>query len=370
MMLARCVLAGFLALLAAPGAAQAGRVIVTGHDADLHCSGGQQCNYVKIMVAYARAGAPDPAKPVLVLDRGSLQVGKALDGAFGAGVVPREVVEPRSAAFGAVSFSTSKYSAIIVASDTTCGGCDLNDFNATPDSDAINARKGDIAKFFNAGGGIVAFSGANHGGADSVTTDDVYYNFLPLPVGAAAVSPPFTLTPFGTSMGLTEADVNCCPTHNSFGIPPSGSELKVAETDSKGLAETLVAEGSVSGGTIVKDPPAGGGSGPPPTAFGPAGILSLPSNKKCVSRRNFRIRIKKPKNGTTIVSAIVTVNGKRVKTLRGKRVTAPVDLRGLPKGTFTVKITVLLSNAKVIRGTRKYRTCAGKKGGSPNKSPA
>jgi hypothetical protein len=42
--------------------AWAGRVLVTGHDADLHCSGGSidsgQCHYVAVALAYARGGAP------------------------------------------------------------------------------------------------------------------------------------------------------------------------------------------------------------------------------------------------------------------------------------------------------------------------
>ncbi len=55
-------------------AAQAGRLITTGHDADLHCGGGgispfsAQCHFVEVATNYVRGGAPDPTKPVLVLD--------------------------------------------------------------------------------------------------------------------------------------------------------------------------------------------------------------------------------------------------------------------------------------------------------------
>ena len=54
------------------------------------------------------------------------------------------------------------------------------------------------------------------------------------------------------------------------------------------------------------------------------------------------------------------VNNKRVKSLTGKKVTAPVDLRGLPKGQFTVKITVTTTSGKTLTQTRKYKTCAPK----------
>jgi hypothetical protein len=65
----------------------------------------------------------------------------------------------------------------------------------------------------------------------------------------------------------------------------------------------------------------------------------------------------------------VKVNGKTVATRKaGKRVTSPVDLRNLPKGKYTVSITVLLNNGKVIKGTRKYKTCT-KKQRRRNRSP-
>jgi len=360
------LLAAVAVVLAAAAPAQAGRAIVTGHDADLHCSGASgptdsQCHYIKIAVDYIRAGS---TKPVLVFDRGSLEVGKALDIAFGVGVVPRVVVDPRSPAFASTAFKTSDFSAIIVASDTTCGGCDLNDYGATPDSDAINARAADIATFFNDGGGILALAGGNHG--DGAAADDVYYKFLPISVGGVAVASPFTLTPEGKALGFTDGtggtpdDINCCATHNSFELPPAGSALKVAETDSTGKAETLFVEGTISGGGFTTKPV----PKTPPPAFGPSGVITgLPSTKKCISKRAFKIRIRE-RRGRKYESALVFVNGKRVIARKGKRVTAVVNLRGLPKGKFTVKITVITTRGEIISGTRKYHTCTKKRRGS------
>ena len=90
-------------------------------------------------------------------------------------------------------------------------------------------------------------------------------------------------------------------------------------------------------------------------------VATLPSTKSCVSRRNFRIRVKQGDYRKVTVS----VNGKRVKVLRGLRDTATVDLRGLPKGRFKVQIAVTLKSGKVVRSTRHYRTCTPKtkKGG-------
>ncbi len=57
----------------------------------------------------------------------------------------------------------------------------------------------------------------------------------------------------------------------------------------------------------------------------------------------------------------MTVNGKKVKTLRGKRLKAPVKLAGLPKGTYRVVVTVRTKKGKTLRTARTYRTCVPKK---------
>jgi hypothetical protein len=272
-----CLALALAATLLPSAPALAGRLIVTGHDADLHCAfAGPQCHYVEVAVRYVRGGAPNPALPVLVLDNGALQMPQALDDAFGAGSVPRVVIDPRSPEFASAPIDTGRYSAILIASDQTCGGCDLNfpitGGSETPDSDAINARAADIGAFFNAGGGIFAASGAAHGDGDAATGPDTYYSFLPLPLGGAPVSAPFTLTDAGRAIGLedslngvgTHDDINCCATHNSFTNPDPGSALQVAEFDSQGKAETLFAEGVVSGGQIRPPGPIRLSDIPPP----------------------------------------------------------------------------------------------------------
>jgi hypothetical protein len=98
----------------------------------------------------------------------------------------------------------------------------------------------------------------------------------------------------------------------------------------------------------------------PATAFGRNGVLAVPSNRRCFSRRVFRIRVRK-RRGLVYEQVIVFVNRRRVAVRRGARVTAPVDLRGLPKGRFTVTITVITSAGQVIRGVRRYRTCTKKR---------
>jgi hypothetical protein len=87
-----------------------------------------------------------------------------------------------------------------------------------------------------------------------------------------------------------------------------------------------------------------------------AEVVRFPSTRRCVSRRKFGIRLRVPK-GLKAVKATVFVNGKRVAVRRADRLRSTVDLRGLPKGRFKVKITIKLRDGRSISGTRRYHTC-------------
>lgn len=92
-------------------------------------------------------------------------------------------------------------------------------------------------------------------------------------------------------------------------------------------------------------------------------IASLPKQgrKKCLSKRSFRIRLKEPQ-GDALKSAVIRLNGKVIKRRKaGTRITAPISLKGLPKGRYTLKLTAKTVLGRTISGTRKYRTCVPKR---------
>jgi hypothetical protein len=256
--------------------ASAGNIFLTGHDPDFHCvfqEGNPECDEFKIAFDLARTSAPDPTRPVLFLDQGEIICGDGCHhdtstnetalaaGLAGIPITSYVVVDPTSAGFSSLPLTTDVYSAILIASDQSCGGCDNDQAGET----AINSRAADIQAFFNAGGGLVYLAGAN---------STIYYNSVPsslspTPSSAAVTSIPFDrqggffLTPIGSALGLTTTDANCCFTHNAFSVP-AGSPLQVAEKDSDSGAanpETLVA-------TIGKQQPP---SGPVATA-----VLTFP----------------------------------------------------------------------------------------------
>ena len=89
-------------------------------------------------------------------------------------------------------------------------------------------------------------------------------------------------------------------------------------------------------------------------------IFGLPPTRRCVSRRSFSIHVRAPR-GVRLTSATVFVDKRRVAVRRGKRLTAPVNLKGLPKGRYSVRIVLVLAGGRKVSGTRRYRTCTPKR---------
>lgn len=118
---------------------------------------------------------------------------------------------------------------------------------------------------------------------------------------------------------------------------------------------------------IAPDPDTGGpgASTEAGQAQGQAGPVSgQGAAASCTSKRSFRIRLR-GLDGVRVRAVRVSLNGKqvrvRVRSVDGRpRHTAQIDMRGLRQGAYTVTIAVTTAGGAILRGTRTYRTCAGK----------
>ena len=110
--------------------------------------------------------------------------------------------------------------------------------------------------------------------------------------------------------------------------------------------------------TTATTPPKGSTPPTPPLAS----VLGLPSAQQCLSKRELLVHVHAPP-GQQLLSVKLSLAGKVLRAesfTKGKSNKVPptlVDLRGLPKGTFTLTIIVKTKDGKTYRATRTYHTC-------------
>jgi hypothetical protein len=296
-----------LALLVPVSSASAGRLVVTGEVADVSCDVNADqgaCHFLRVALDYVRSGAPDPTKPILLFDEPPDHMLHAIVAAYG-GSPPFSIDEhkPSLIDFNTFSITPGQFSAIVVASDYTCGTgnpcgdlnpntygqvnpspthpCYVNDPGSilqlppdltcfTEDSDALIAPPGHkaINNFYNQGGGILVGSGGDNGDGHAA---DLYYDFVNVPRGLVFNGDPSALTPLGQAIGFTPSDIGhhgvlcpaaptlnptdylACP-YDSFFPLPTGSSLRVAEVDNLGDPVTLFEDTDPPTTTITSAP--------------------------------------------------------------------------------------------------------------------
>jgi hypothetical protein len=88
--------------------------------------------------------------------------------------------------------------------------------------------------------------------------------------------------------------------------------------------------------------------------------VSLPSARRCYSRRVFRIHLRDPKYDP-LKEVVVTIRGRKVAVVRRKKAfAATINLKGLPPGSFTLRIRATTILGHHLTGSRTYHTCARK----------
>jgi Pro-kumamolisin, activation domain/Bacterial Ig-like domain (group 1)/Subtilase family len=191
----------------------------------------------------------------------------------------------------------------------------------------------------------------------------------------------------GASVRLSLASGSCTATTDSEGsvscqvTPPGGLGLDQVEASYAG-SETFtpstasgVFEAGGVGLTPMAIPISAPGQSPNPPISTPAAkraspplaqVLGLPSAQKCLSRRALTVHVHAPA-GQKPLSVKLTLGKKvlrTVKFIKGKNHKIPstvINLKGLPKGTFTLKILVKTKSKKTYSATRTYHTCVARK---------
>jgi hypothetical protein len=230
----------------------AGNVFLSGHDPDFHALLGSNAlgaqDLIERGLSFVRDG--DPA-PILLLESGTdnLALGDHSDseqGLIASGYTSGSMPGNHYVKVSADQFATtdlSLYSALFVPSDHggTLTGSDLA---------ALDGRAADIAAYLAAGGGLIAFAEDGNRVPAPGNPQPQNYAFVPLSLTSGALGQAeagFTLSPFGTSLGLASTDINGNASHSFFsttgGLNPVDFD---AAGDIISIAGTVVPEPSTA----------------------------------------------------------------------------------------------------------------------------
>ena len=245
-------LLGAITMAAAPLSASAqGGIFVTGHDPDFHAVlGGNTTGAQHFIQDGLKFVTKNNVKNILLVtdltDPGAGYSDPRL-GLTAAGYTYD--VADSGAAGGAVkdlhTVNLSSYSAIVVASDF--GG-----WLRQSELDILNARSGDVLNYINGGGGVVAF--AESGPPNPGLLTHGAFGYLPFLVTSAQKNQDEvgnTVTPFGMTLGLTNADANGNASHNVF---TGTGGLNVVDVDKQQQILTLAYYGRIGTTGAVPEP--------------------------------------------------------------------------------------------------------------------
>jgi hypothetical protein len=95
---------------------------------------------------------------------------------------------------------------------------------------------------------------------------------------------------------------------------------------------------------------------PPQPAPTFATAVSLPATRSCRRPSRVRIRWHQPK-ADPLVRATVGVSGRRVLVLGATHLLRSIEIRGLPRRRFTMKVAVTTASGRIVKSRRSYRAC-------------
>lgn len=238
-------------LIGAPRSADAGSIFLTGHDPDFHASlGGNttgSININNIAIGYIMDPAFNPFSglPFIFVESNILTPNGHTIGENGI------IASGYTAGVDYVNHDASTLNAALDGLGTVYGGIviasDFGGLLTQAELDILNARSADIINFLNSGGGLYAMA---ESGLGAGLTTSGWFGYLPFIVSSSALNQSEvgnTVTPFGTSLGLVNGDVNGNASHNVF---LSASGMGIVDLDASGRILTLAVRAQVTPGGV------------------------------------------------------------------------------------------------------------------------
>jgi hypothetical protein len=256
---------------------------------------------------------------------------------------------------------------------------------------SVAAGASNIEGVWSFNGGQIAVQPASGGTFTGTVVVATTFAECPHPVGELIWSG-MTLQPDGSYQGLHQwflAPPDCKrnptlgPTAWRVLSEPNGSSyLRVCFSHPGTSQPTIAPDGTANGATfgcvnssLTAPLPGstgttGSGTTPGTPGSGTAGLrerLTLPSSRKCLSVRLFKIHLLDPKFDP-LKTVTVTLKRHKIATSRkGNYIVATINLRGLPRSAFTIKIHATTVLGHHLSASRTYHTCIRKIVRKPSK---
>jgi hypothetical protein len=268
-------LAAIATLIGVGNPAHAGSIFITGHDPVWHAGvgGGNVPGAIKLAqtgINYARNGSALPflfiESTTVAVPAGNAHEAPFLTSVLGYGGQYTVMNAAQLAALPDFRTALNSYSAIVVASDHggMLTGAELS---------FLNSRANDIIDYLNAGGGLMASAESNAKGLLGVEQPFGFLPFLVASTSFQAAETSNTVTAFGASLGLVNADVNGNFSHNYFAATGGMTPVDLFNGDaSKPL--TLAYRGTITRGGVDGVPDAGATIGMFGLALGLLGFVA------------------------------------------------------------------------------------------------
>jgi hypothetical protein len=102
--------------------------------------------------------------------------------------------------------------------------------------------------------------------------------------------------------------------------------------------------------------PGAGGEAAPAPGITVDVVSGQARNRKCLVRNRLAIRVRQ-RGRIRLKRVAVYVRGKYRKTVRNRRVTAPIVIRRVPRGKFTVKLVARTAKGRKLKAKKRFRNC-------------
>jgi hypothetical protein len=102
--------------------------------------------------------------------------------------------------------------------------------------------------------------------------------------------------------------------------------------------------------------PGAGSEAAPPPGITIDTVSGQARNRKCLVRNRLAIRLRQ-RGRIRLKRVAVYVKGRYRKTVRNRRVTAPIVIRRVPRGKFTVKLVARTTKGRKLTAKKRFRNC-------------